>query len=521
MNAVIYARYSSDKQKDTSIEDQVRDCRKYADDLGLTVLGVYADHAMSGRTDHRPEFQRMLRDSDQGAFEAIIVWKLDRFARNRYDSAIHKARLKRNGVKVVSAMERISDSPEGVLLESLLEGMAEYYSLDLKEKLSRGKTGIALKCKHTGGKPLLGYRVTADQTYEIDPVGAEAVRMIFDRYAQGAGYMTIADELNACGYKTGRGRSFSKGSLHDILTNERYIGIYTYNIRSTDIDGKRGRSQRHKEDDVIRIPGGIPAIIDQETWDLVQRRRTSHNRGKHSAARLDYLLFGKVFCGKCGGAMVGNLSTSSTGRPYGYYVCSTKQRRHECDKLPENQLQLESFVIEKTLAMLTSADLSKIAQAVADFSAAECQTSSAEPFRAKLREVDARIANLIDAISQGIVTRSTKQALEQAEAERDALAAEVFHIERESVAPVTYEMVLYYLEQFRSTDPKDPKACRAMLDALVNAIYVFDDRITITYNAGKSTHTYKLCADAESLSSSAPSYPHRPVHIAAQDAFFA
>lgn len=504
MNAVIYARYSSDKQKDTSIEDQVRDCRKYADDLGLTVLGIYADHAISGRTDHRPEFQRMLNDSEHGAFDTIIVWKLDRFARNRYDSAIHKARLKRNGVKVLSAMERISDTPEGVLLESLLEGMAEYYSLDLKEKLCRGKTGIALKCKHTGGKPLLGYRVAADQSYEIDPVGAEAVRMIFDRYAQGAGYITIADELNACGYKTSRGRTFSKGSLHDILTNERYIGIYTYNIRSTDADGKRGRRQRHKDDDVIRIPGGIPAIIDQETWNLVQRRRTSHNHGKHSAAKLDYLLFGKVFCGKCGGAMVGNLSTSSTGRPYGYYVCSTKQRRHECTKRPENQLQLESFVIEQTLAMLSNADLCKIAQAIADFSAAECQSSSAEPFRAKLHEIDTRISNLVNAISQGIFTRSTKQALEQAEAERDALAAEIFRIEREAVAPITYEMVLYYLEQFRTTDPKDPKACRAMLNALVNAIYVFDDRITIIYNAGKSSRTYKLRADAEGFFSSAP-----------------
>ena len=151
MKAVIYARYSSDNQREESIEGQIRECTAYAEKNGITVLKHYIDRACSAKTDDRPEFQHMIKDSEKGLFALILVWKLDRFARNRYDSARYKNQLKKNGVKVVSATELISDKSEGVLLESILEGMAEYYSADLAEKVSRGLTENALKCKHNGG----------------------------------------------------------------------------------------------------------------------------------------------------------------------------------------------------------------------------------------------------------------------------------------------------------------------------------------------------------------------------------
>ena len=156
MEAVIYARYSSDNQREESIEGQIRECTAYAEKNSITVLKHYIDRAYSAKTDDRPEFQHMIKDSEKGLFDLILVWKLDRFARNRYDSARYKNQLKKNGVKVVSATELISDKSEGVLLESILEGMAEYYSADLAEKVSRGLTENALKCKHNGGPAPLG-----------------------------------------------------------------------------------------------------------------------------------------------------------------------------------------------------------------------------------------------------------------------------------------------------------------------------------------------------------------------------
>lgn len=157
MKAVIYARYSSDNQREESIEGQIRECTAYAERNGITVLKHYIDRAYSAKTDDRPEFQHMIKDSEKGLFDLILVWKLDRFARNRYDSARYKNQLKKNGVKVVSATELISDKSEGVLLESILEGMAEYYSADLAEKVSRGLTENALKCKHNGGPAPFGF----------------------------------------------------------------------------------------------------------------------------------------------------------------------------------------------------------------------------------------------------------------------------------------------------------------------------------------------------------------------------
>ena len=160
MNAVIYARYSSDNQREESIDGQIRECMEYCSRNGMTVIKEYIDRALSAKTDQRPDFQRMIKDSAKGLFDVVVVWKLDRFARNRYDSAHYKAVLKKNGVRVISAKENIADGPEGIILESMLEGMAEYYSAELSEKVIRGHTENALKCKYNGGTPTFGFRLT-------------------------------------------------------------------------------------------------------------------------------------------------------------------------------------------------------------------------------------------------------------------------------------------------------------------------------------------------------------------------
>lgn len=185
MKAVIYARYSSDNQREESIEGQIRECTAFAEKNGITILRHYIDRAFSAKTDNRPEFQNMIKDSGKRLFDMIIVWKLDRFARNRYDSARYKAALKKNGVKVVSATEVISDGAEGIILESVLEGYAEYYSADLSEKVVRGMTENALKSKYNGGTLPIGYQIDSDQCFQLDPLTAPFVREAFQRYDEG------------------------------------------------------------------------------------------------------------------------------------------------------------------------------------------------------------------------------------------------------------------------------------------------------------------------------------------------
>ena len=186
MKAVIYARYSSDNQREESIEGQLRECTAYCVKNDITILRTYIDRALSAKTDNRPDFQRMVKDSAKGLFDVVIVWKLDRFARNRYDSAHYKAQLRKYGVKVLSATENISEGPEGIILESMLEGMAEYYSAELSEKVIRGHTENALKCKYNGGTPTFGYVIDKDMQYQLDPRTAPVVLEIFTRYDQGA-----------------------------------------------------------------------------------------------------------------------------------------------------------------------------------------------------------------------------------------------------------------------------------------------------------------------------------------------
>ena len=135
---VIYARYSSERQNEQSIAGQVDVCKKWAENNDIKIINIYHDEAITGKTDKRPAFQKMIRDAKNGKFEYVIVYKVDRFSRNRYDSAIYKAKLKQSGVKLMSAMENIAEGPEGIILESVLEGMAEYYSANLAQNVSRG-----------------------------------------------------------------------------------------------------------------------------------------------------------------------------------------------------------------------------------------------------------------------------------------------------------------------------------------------------------------------------------------------
>lgn len=230
MTAAIYARYSAGpRQTDQSIEGQLRVCRAYCEQKGLQVVGEYCDRHISGKTDARPEFQRLIADAKKGRFDAVVVYKTDRFARNKYDSAIYKRELKKAGVKICYAAESIPDGPEGIILESLMEGLAEYYSAELSQKIKRGMHENALKAKSTGAGLPLGFKVDPEtKLFQEDPDGAQAIRKIFDMYIAGESKAAICEYLNALGLRTAQKRPFNKSSVNRIVTNRKYLGEYSY-----------------------------------------------------------------------------------------------------------------------------------------------------------------------------------------------------------------------------------------------------------------------------------------------------
>ena len=180
--AVVYARYSSHGQTEQSIEGQLAAAKLYAEKKGYTIAHEYCDRAKTGTNDNREAFQQMLADTAKHSFGVVIVWKVDRFGRNREEITFNKYRCRKNGVRVEYVAESIPDGNEGVILEAVLEGMAEYFSKQLSQNVKRGMQEAAKKHHVLGGKVPLGFRVGADKTYEIDPDNAPVVKMIFEDF---------------------------------------------------------------------------------------------------------------------------------------------------------------------------------------------------------------------------------------------------------------------------------------------------------------------------------------------------
>ncbi len=330
----LYARYSSDNQRTESIDAQVRAMKAYCQQQHWQIVATYVDEARSATTDRRPNFQKMIEDSGKNLFDIVLVHKLDRFSRNRYDSAIYKSKLKKNNVSIASVLERIDDSPESVMLEAMLEGMAEYYSKNLSREVMKGMKETALQCKFTGGSPGLGYYVNNERKLEIEPHEAEAVRLIFQMYADGYGYSKINETLNNLGYRTKKGRLFGKNSLHDILINEKYTGVFQFNKASKSINGHRNNHSYKPYSETIRIEGGCPQIISKKLYEKVQRKMASNKRnaGRYHSKEF-YLLTGKIICGICGKRLVGNLRYSGRNKTrLATYRCASFRKTSECSK---------------------------------------------------------------------------------------------------------------------------------------------------------------------------------------------
>lgn len=482
IKAVIYARYSSHNQREESIEGQLRECHAFASRNNMAVIGEYIDRAMSGKTDNRADFQRMIRDSDKGHFQVIITYTIDRFARNRYDSAMYKARLKRNGVRIFYAKQYIPDEPEGIILESVLEGYAEYYSENLSRNIKRGMMENALACKTNGGTTPLGYAIAPDKTYVIDPVGAKVVKEIYNMYADGHSAKEIIDYCNEQGYRTARKGKFNKNSLRTILTNDKYIGVY----RSGEIVHE----------------SGVPAIISKELFEKVQTMY-KHNfsaraKGK---AREDYLLTTKLFCGHCGSAMVGETGTSRTGVVYRYYKCSDRKRdRTSCDKKTERKDWIEEVVVRYAVqTALTDENIEYIAEKAMEILEKEAAENSILPhLRESLRDTTKRIKNLLDMMEQGISTESTRERLLELESEKKDLNVRITKEENKKPR-LTKERIMFWLESFRKGDIDSEDYRRRVVDTLINSVFVWDTpdgkgrKFVFTFNvSGQNTATLNV-----------------------------
>lgn len=488
--AVIYARFSSDRQREESIEGQVRECREYAEKQGIRIVGEYIDRALSAskETEKRLDFLRMIEDSAKGTFNTVLVWKLDRFARDRYDSAHYKHLLKKNGVRVISATEPIGEGPEGIILEAMLEGMAEYYSAELSVKIKRGLKENALKGVNNGGRTAFGYQLAGEKDgpkhYEPDPATAPYVREIFTRYADGDDTKRIAEDLNARGVTTNYGGKFRYSTIAAILANRTYLGEYRYA-------------------DVVS-ENAFPALVDKVTFDRAQER-IERNRHTPAAGKADekYLLTTKLFCGDCGAPMAGESGKSRNGNVHRYYKCMNAKRKKGCHLKAVKKDWIEDLVVRQTMELVFDDEV------IGRLTSQLMELQGEEPYDIKLldrelSDTNKSINNLLSAIEQGIVTKATKQRLEELEARQEELEVALAKAKLESAA-LSKEEIRFFLTRFRDTDISNENERQRLVDSFINAVFVYSDKIVLTFNFRDGTKTVSLKdVDGSDFESSTP-----------------
>ena len=451
----------------------------YAEKNGITIVKHYIDRAISAKTDNRPQFQQMIKDSDKKLFDIVLVWKLDRFARNRYDSARYKTQLKKNGVKLMSATEIISEGPEGIILESVLEGYAEYYSADLAEKVVRGQTENILKGRCNGGRGTFGYTLDSERKFHIDPLTSPFVLESFKKYNEGSTMKEIRDWLNENGIKNPVGGAFTYNSVEHMLKNRRYIGELKFR-------------------DVV-VPDAIPPIVPLELFDDVQEKIAKNKKAPaRRKAEDDYLLTTKLFCGCCGALMFGESGTSRTGEVHRYYKCATAKKHKGCKKKTVRKQWLEDLVVNQTMQLVK--DDSAMESIIAKVMEMQNKENTNIPlYKKQLRDAESGIQNMLNAIQAGILTSSTKERLEQLEETKHELEARIAE-EKLAKPKVTEEFIRFWLLRFRKLNMSQKDQRQALVDTFINSIYLYDDKVLITFNykEGTQTITFEEAAQAAS-----------------------
>lgn len=483
MNVAIYARYSSDNQSETSIEQQLKVCYEHCKRHGFTVVSEYKDEAISGRTDLRPQFQKMIEDSKRNLFQGIVIYSVDRFGRTLYQSAQHANDLDKNGVSLISATEPISgDAPSGKFLFNMLMVQAQYYSDELAQKITRGMDYNAEHGYVTGGNMALGYKAeTIDSTgkdakkrYVVDEATAPIVKRIFEMYADENKTMAqITRHLNEQGLTTSRGVPFNKNSLRLLLKNKRYTGIYTY----------RGNE----------FPGRIPRLIDD---DLFERAQKTLSKNKKAPAKNkavgdnEYLLTLKLFCGHCKELMTGWSGTGKAGKIHRYYMCNGRKKKL-CRKKNVRKNRIEDIVVEQCRKILTDENIEKIASDVIAFNESEQQNNinlkRLEKLISDNKKQQGNLMNTLKLCEDDDTKRMILAELSQMGKEEKELQIQLA-IEESRKVKITRREIVFFLKDLQNGDVSNIKYRKILINVLVNKIYLYDDgRLTIVFNNGDTT----------------------------------
>lgn len=454
------------------------------------MIRTYADQAMTGTNDKREQFLQMISDSKDGSFDVVIVHKLDRFSRDRYDSAFYKRELRKNHVRICSVLENLDDSPESIILESVITGMAEYYSKNLAREVMKGMKETAYQCRHTGGLPPFGYKVNPEtRRYEIEGSEADGVQYIFKSVTEGKGYDRIIRELNAMGYKTRKGLPFGKNSIHEILRNEKYAGVYIFNrAAEMNICGMRNNHQKKTGNEIIRIENGMPAIIDRKTFDTVAAIISSRKHSDESGqAKETYLLTGKIICGECGKAFGGARKFSGRSkRLYVTYRCYNRDKTGDtaCGNQEIQRDMLEKFVLKQVSDMIfddkNAAEWLKRYKEYVKRNGTERNSGIAEMKRESER-LEKQIESLVHNLSDGMISKAITEKICELENKKEEVDREIDTSEKLLKVPdVTEDDMRYHYTKARELlESGQLPEIRQVINLYVEKVIIFRDHVDV------------------------------------------
>lgn len=512
VRVALYMRYSSNSQDyGNSIEAQEKALKKYCEDNDYKIVRKYVDRARTGTNDGRESFQKMVDEAKHKEFELVLVHKFDRFARNIGDTYKYRNELLDYGVKVISITEYFGEGAEGELMEGFQAVLAEYYSKNLAREVRKGMDIVASKGLHTGGIPPLGYYVGDDRKLHINESEATIVRYIFEMYSKGYTYNSIAKELNLRGYKTKTGREFNSASLNTILHNRKYIGEYVYNRRVQ--KNRRGKCNSHKnksEDEIIRIPNGVPRIVDDETFDKVQKRLEANKRKTTTyKPNSSYLLSGLVECGVCGFHYQGNTRASGgkNNSIYSSYRCGKKQNhKGGCCNTEIEKNRLENFVLEQLQKYLfTDEAISHITDLVNEHNKdlASLKSEDVIRYEQELTSVNKQIANLTNAIALGVAEETFIEKINTLQITKKELEARMAECSNKKPLEVSEEQIRRALSNFKEyVKENNTVEIKAFINAYIDKIVVNPDDVEVIFKVAsnddkKDSDISKLLVDID------------------------
>lgn len=491
--AVLYARFSSDNQRAESIDAQVRAIREFAEKNAIVIVAEYIDMAKSATSDDREQFQTMIKDAGKGNFQFVIVHKLDRFARNRRDSVGYRVELARKGVQLISVLESFDeDTPEGALMQGLSELLAEFYSKNLSREVKKGQKENALVAKHNGGIPPFGYDVDpVTKKLIINENEACAVRMIFRMIEERYGYNDIIKTLNERGYKTKRGKEFARNSLHDLLRNEKYSGVYFYRRIATPLPGVK-KCNSHKfnnREDMIIVDGGVPMIINKDQFDCVQAI-LDERKQKGIRIKESYLLAGKIVCGKCGMAYCGNrIFNKKTDYVSVTYRCdgNRKLKNHRCNNGLVNKEILEKRVLEGLSELVFDPSVIPKLMVKAEQSLREKDKEKAgviANLQKQEKEIGKKIEHILIAVESGKSTQLLLDRLDKLETEKKQLTEQLAKEEaKQNIQQVDKnKLTLLFSKAKEMLKSGTLEGTRRLIDMFIDKIIVNEETIVIRYN---------------------------------------